>query len=97
MNNGQIVRVRQLGNAGWLNGEVLLVSPNQKSLILAVDEGVPAPYQFLPDLGCQILVLGMEETTYVELSIDRRWEIEETDRTGTRHAQSQRLFHVTHE
>lgn len=37
----------QIGTGPWLDGEVILASPNGRSLSIGVDEGVPIPYAII--------------------------------------------------
>lgn len=78
MTAGDIVEALADGTP-WLEGELLLASENQRSLMLAIDEGVPIPFALHPALGCQILILTLEgDGSYSELTCGRRWTIRET-------------------
>lgn len=69
----------------WLEGEVVMASENQKSLLLAMDEGVPIPFTLSPELGCIVLTLfGTDDDgTYRDLFTHREWKVRETGKRAS--------------
>jgi hypothetical protein len=58
MKTGDRVEVRVTGLTGWIEGRVELASSNGVSIIITVDEGIPAPFGLLG--GRQALVIMNE-------------------------------------